>query len=114
MDAPFVLKMGDRSILKQDMDEAICLLKQDRDEGMALIFCWRYHLDGEQGLKLEKAGLCFLQHLTLDSDMSKLLTLAQILKPQMHKFRTKIDCMQAAQSASSSVSELQVATKSGY
>ena len=99
LDAPFVLKMSENSIIKQD-----------REGGVAVIFCWRYHLGGEQGVTLENAGLCFMQHLTYNRHLCNLLTLAQILKPQMNQFSTKIACMQAAQSSSSSVSEVQVAS----
>ena len=103
LDAPFVLNMGENSIIKKD-----------RDEGVAVIFCWRYHLGGEQGVTLENAGLCFMQHLTTNRHLCNLLTLAETLKPQMNQFSTKIACMQANQSSSSSVSEVQVATISEY
>ena len=51
LDAPFVLNMGEDP-----------LTKRDSEGGVAVIFCWRYHLGGENGVVLENAGLAFLQH----------------------------------------------------
>ena len=99
IDRPFVIEMGQRNIFKHDTPD-----------GAAVIICWKYHLDAQQGVKLEKAGLCFMQHLTKNNHLCNLLSLAKLLKPQMTKFSTQIACMQAAQSSSTAVTEFQGAS----
>ena len=91
LDAPFVLNMGDHP-----------LTKKDSEGGIAVIFCWRYHLGGENGVVLENAGLAFLQHLSYNRHLCNLLTLANLLQPQMNRFSTNIANMQADLASSSS------------
>ena len=91
LDAPFVLNMGEDP-----------LTKRDSEGGVAVIFCWRYHLGGENGVVLENAGLAFLQHLSYNRHLCNLLTLAKLLEPQMNKFSTKIANMQADLASNSS------------
>ena len=90
LDAPFLLQMGENQ-----------KIKQDREGGVAVIFCWKYHLGGENGVVLENAGLAFLQHLSYSRHLCNLLTLAKLLAPQMNKFSTKIANMQADHASSS-------------
>ena len=91
LDAPFVLNMGEDP-----------LTKRDSEGGVAVIFCWRYHLGGENGVVLDNAGLAFLQHLSCTRHLCNLLALAKLLEPQMSSFSTKIANMQADNAASSS------------
>ena len=91
LDAPFVLNMGEHT-----------LTKKDSEGGVAVIFCWRYHLGGENGVVLENAGLAFLQHLSYNRHLCNLLTLANLLQPQMSRFSTNIANMQADNASSSS------------
>ena len=91
LDAPFVLNMSEDP-----------LTKRDNEGGVLVIFCWRYHLGGENGVVLENAGLAFLQHLSYNRHLCNLLTLATLLQPQMSNFSTKIANMQADNAASSS------------
>ena len=88
-DRPFVIKMGQSDIIRQD-----------HPDGVVVIICWKYHLDAHQGVRLDNAGLCFMQHLTRRNNLSNLKELAKQLTPQMNKFSTKIACMQCALSAS--------------
>ena len=90
LDAPFALNMSDHT-----------LTKRDSEGGVEVIFCWRYHLGGENGVVLENAGLAFLQHLSYNRHLCNLLTLAKLLEPQMSNFSTKIANMQADSAASS-------------
>ena len=101
IDRPCVIKMGQRDIIKHDTPD-----------GVVVITCWKYHLDAQQGVKLEKAGLCFMQHLNKNNHLCNLLSLAKLLKPQMTELGTQIACMQAAQASSTSVSDFQVASNS--
>ena len=91
LDAPFALNMSDHT-----------LTKRDSEGGVEVIFCWRYHLGGENGVVLENAGLAFLQHLSYNRHLCNLLTLAKLLEPQMSNFSTKIANMQADYASSSS------------
>ena len=100
LDKPFVIKMGQSDLIKHDTGV----------DGVVVIICWTYQLDAQRGVRLNNAGLCFMQHLTCDNHLCNLLSLAKLLKPQMTKFGTKIACMQAAQSSSTAVSEFQGAS----
>ena len=91
LDAPFVLNMEENT-----------LIKKDSEGGVAVILCWRYHLGGENGVVLENAGLVFLQHMSYNRHLCNLLTLANLLQPQMNRFSTNIANMQADLASSSS------------
>ena len=89
LDRPCVVKMGQSDVIKHD-----------HPDGVVVIICWKYQLDAQQGVRLDNAGLCFMQHLTRENNMCNLLALAKLLKPTMNKFSTKIACLQAALSSS--------------
>ena len=98
LDPPFNLNMDENTVIKND-----------RPGGVAVVYGWRYHTDFKTGVRLEKAGLCFLQHLSSKKHPFNLLSLAQLVKPKMSNFSTKIACMQADKDSSTSASDFQVA-----
>ena len=93
LDPPFTLNMNENKVNNND----------------AVVYGWRYHTDFKTGVRLEKAGLCFLQHLSSKKHPFNLLSLAQLVKPKMSNFSTKIACMQADKDSSTSASDFQVA-----
>ena len=80
---------------------------------MAVFFAWRYHPDPEMGVKLEKAGLVFLQHMNINKHYTNLQSLACLLRPRMDSFSTQVAIMQAGSSSSTTASDYQMASIEG-
>ena len=77
-------------------------IKRDGVQGVLVCYCFKYKLGGAQGVELEKAGICFRQHLDNSSHLPSLLSLAAKMKSVSATFSTKIACMQASQAQASS------------
>ena len=103
LDQPFVINMGESEYIQRD-----------RPGGVAVIFCWKYTLGGEQGVTLDRSGLCLMQCVDTSCHFTNLLTVASVMKSKMSRFSAKIACMQAAAaSASSSSSAVELSDMQG-
>ena len=86
LDKPRVLTMEEASYLKHDVDH-----------GMQVVYCFKYTVGGNDGIKVLNAGIMLLQHLSTHNHYAHLWAVAAIMKDKMGEFGATVACKQAAQ-----------------
>ena len=83
------------------------ILKKDGSAGCIVAFCLQYNLGGPSGMRIVKAGLAFVQHLSSTKSTTNLQCLANVMKHNLADFSAKLACIQARSDHESATSSSQ-------
>ena len=82
LDKPWVVHKGESERIKHDVPN-----------GMQVVFCFKYMVGGDDGIKVLNAGIMFLQHLSTQNHYANLWAVAAIMKDKMGEFGAKFACL---------------------
>ena len=98
LDKPWVLFMEESASFKHDVQQEAPDGK--KKGGIKVVYCFKYKVGGTDGIRIMKAGIMFLQHLSMQNHYAHLWAVAAIMKDKMGEFGAKVACMQKSSSSS--------------
>ena len=87
LDAPF----------KLSFEEGSCNSQLDAPGGIMVVYGFKYEIDAEKGIEIQKAGITMLQHLTANTHQNQLHIFSGQMTPHIAQFSAKIAIQQSGQ-----------------